>query len=142
MVTFADLPPALVQRVRKLDFDVLVLHPLEFHSPARDRGYIAYCHPSPWEPAERGEVVVSSSTDPSWVPAALAHEIGHAEQWREHGVLWWNAQFRDPVLHFQCEMDAVERGRKLLPGPDMDDNYWGNYLGYMDRLGLAEMGRS
>jgi hypothetical protein len=93
--------------------------------------YSAYISPS------TAEIGVSGTLPPDDRMEALAHEVGHALQWRDGAY----SVGTDPIKHFNCEMDAIKRAEELL-GKKMYRNYWANYHGYMDRLGLDHMGRS
>ncbi len=124
------LSPELVAYAGSLGFQVRVV-------PKRDMPHPDYegcCDPA------RMEIRLSSSLDPEDdLSQMLAHEIGHAEQWRD-GKRYWELTPMDPVIYFSGEMDAIARGRKHVP--DMGKNFWANYHFYMKVLGLDHMGRS
>lgn len=130
MIKFDDLPLDLVFKVWDLKFKVKVADdPVELEMLEANK-WGAYCNPGQ-------EVLVISGSAPTWhVPQMLAHEIGHAEQWRE-GVYYSGT---DPVRNFEHEMDAVKRGEKHVG--DMRANYQVNYHGYAEIYGIIHLGRS
>ena len=86
---------------------------------------------------EKREIYISGSLDDRQFDEALAHEIGHAQQYDELvDVLSFYST--DPVTYFKYEMDACDRGEKM--GIDMSENRRINYNGYAEHLGLFEMG--
>lgn len=131
-----ERPPTyedLVARAEELGFRVVSCPKKEIPG-----GWNAECSPATltiWMSSS-----LADDRGPGYRLQCLAHEIGHAEQWNELGPRPWFESFRDPILRFNDEMDAVERGRRM--GVDMAENWKDNYYGYMDDLGLEHLGRS
>lgn len=130
MIKFDHLPLDLVFKAWDLNFKVKIADdPVELEELDRNN-WAGYCNPNQ-------EVLVISGSIPFWeLPQVLAHEIGHAQQWRE-GVYYRGT---DNVRNFEHEMDAVKRGEKL--GIDMRANREANYHGYADVFGIIHLGRS
>ncbi len=129
MTSWDDLPLDLVCRAWDLGMVVKIAQDFDEFKMIEEQRWAAYFQPS------RMKIVLSGSYSPAYTAQDLAHEIGHAEQWREGN--WYCG--RDGVRLFECEMDAVKRGARYI---DMTENYWANFLGYGERLGLEHLGRS
>lgn len=134
MITILDIPNDLKLAADRFGFDVEV-EPMIFAPNGHELA--AAIRP---RAGGRGRIVVSGSLESERIRQEVAHELGHAEQWNELGALYWKRSMYDPMLYFNLEMDAVERGKKWCP--DMSMNFQANYHGYIEFLGLEHMGRS
>ena len=130
MIKFDDLPLDLVFKIWDLKFNVKVADDPAEVEVLDSNKWAGYINPG----AEL--IVVSGSCETRHIPQVLAHELGHAEQFRE-GVYYTG---NDQIRYFQHEMDAVQRGEKHVG--DMRANYDANYYGYAESLGVIHLGRS
>jgi hypothetical protein len=132
MITWNDLPIDLVARAWDLNFDVEIAS-MHQECSFKLSGWMAACQPT-W--TGQGMITLSGSIEPKDSLEILAHEIGHAEQWREKAYYMGD----DVVKLFKDEVDATERGRKYVN--ITSEFFWGNYLSYSELLGMEHLGRS